>query len=201
MKETLAISACLLAIVAAIPYIIDIVRGHTKPNVISWATWTVLLSISTAAAFSAHEPRTALLTMGDLLSTGSIAILGLKFGIAKMSWLDAFCMIAIVVTFTLWLIFDSPAMAVIGAIIIDFIAFVPTIHHAWADPQEETWQAYSVTCVAASFTLISLTHYNVVSLSFPTYLLTVDAGLVAIIIARRLKLELPLARNKRKSHA
>src|SRR4051812_48116785 len=108
MKDILALLAGILAITAIIPYIKDIIQGKTKPNIVSWLTWTVLLIIATSAAFAAHEPRTAFLSLGDTIGTGLTLILGLKYGIAKFSWIDAFCQIGAIIGLVLWLIFNSP---------------------------------------------------------------------------------------------
>src|SRR5258707_14662940 len=120
MKEIISIFAGLLAIAAIVPYILDIVKGRTKPNVVSWLTWTILLAIATSAAFASHEPRSAFLTLGDLIGTGLTLILGLKYGVAKFSWLDAFCQVGAAVGLVLWLVFNSPEIAIIAAIVIDF---------------------------------------------------------------------------------
>jgi uncharacterized membrane protein HdeD (DUF308 family) len=92
MREVLAVAAGILALVAGVPYVIDIVRGKTKPNIVSWSVWTLLTAVATAAAFAAHQPRTAFLTLGDTAATLVTVILGLKYGIAKFSWIDGVCM-------------------------------------------------------------------------------------------------------------
>jgi hypothetical protein len=55
MRDTVAVIAGLLAIVAAVPYLVDIIKGRTKSNAVSWLTWTLLLIVGTAGAFAAHE--------------------------------------------------------------------------------------------------------------------------------------------------
>ncbi len=86
MKDISAVIAGLLAIAATIPYLIDIVKGRTKPNIVSWTTWTLLLAISTAGAFAAHE------TIFNSPSIGIIAALVIdligSLPTLKHSWKD-----------------------------------------------------------------------------------------------------------------
>ncbi len=184
MRNLIAIIAGILAIIAITPYIIDITRGKTKPNVVSWFTWTLLLVIATSAAFAAHQPRSAFLTLGDLIGTGTTLVLGLKYGIAKFSWFDGACQVAAVIGLILWLAFNSPAIAIIASIIIDFIAAMPTLRHSWLHPKEETWQTFGVLVVASTLTIISLSVFSVTSLAFPLYLLLINAAIALTIIYR-----------------
>jgi hypothetical protein len=184
MKDAIAAIAGLITVVAIIPYIRDIIRGETKPNVVSWSTWTLLLIIATSAAFASHQPRTAFLTLGDTIGTGLTLLLGLKYGIAKYTKLDAFCQVGALVGIVLWLVFNSPGIAILATIAIDFIASVPTLNHSWHKPQEETWTTFGLIAFAAVLTLFSVSAHTVPSLSFPIYLLVINALISTILIYR-----------------
>ncbi len=185
MKEVLSVAAGLLAVFAIIPYLIDTVKGKTKPNVVSWFTWTLLLVIATAAAFAAHQPRTAFLSLGDLVGTSLTLLAGLRYGVAKFSWFDGLCQAAALVALTLWLVFNSPTIAIIGAIVIDFIAALPTLRHSWLHPNEETWEPFGVLFIASAITLISLSAFSVTSVSFPLYLLLINGSIAGTILISR----------------
>jgi hypothetical protein len=195
MKNAIAIVAGLLALVAIIPYLIDIVRGKTRPNIVTWFTWTLLLIIGTAGAFVAHQNRSAFLTLGDTIGTGLTLILGLKYGIAKFTRLDIFCQIGAVIGLLLWWYFDSPAVGIVAVVIIDFIAAVPTLYHSWHKPQEETWQTFLVLVVASTLTITVLSNYTVASLAYPVYLLFIDFAVAAVVVFRRLSQGIKLSRH------
>src|SRR3989344_5247088 len=42
----LGISAGLIAIGATVPYILSIIRGETRPNVVSWSLWTIIVLVT-----------------------------------------------------------------------------------------------------------------------------------------------------------
>ena len=184
MRNAFAIIAALIATFSVTPYVLDIVRGKTKPNIVSWFTWSILTGIASAAAFASHESHTALLTVGSTISTATVVILGLKYGIAKFSRLDIFCQIGAIAGLASWLIFNSPLVGIVVPVCIDLVAVIPTIRHSWDRPGEETWQTFLVGATASIFTLVSITHYSVASMLYPLYLLVAN-GLVGVVILGR----------------
>lgn len=193
MRDVLAYTGAILTIVALLPYIVDILKKKTKPNIVSWFTWTLLTSIATAAAFSAGEWEAAILTLANAIGTFTIVMLGLRNGIAKFSRFDAFCQASALVALALWLIFDSPVIAIVGVVLIDFLGVLPTIRHSWKSPEEETWQTFFLSTIAPLFTIAALTHFNYENLLYPVYLLLADGLVMAIILYRRKQLHLNLA--------
>lgn len=194
MKNFLAIIGGLLATLATVPYILDIVKRKTKPNLVSWATWTLLTAIATAAAFAAHEPRTAILTLGVTIATVLVVLFGLRHGVAKLTWFDGICQLSAIFGLVLWLVIGSPSVAIIFSLGIDFIVMLPTFRHSWRSPQEETWQSFAVGVGASVFTLASLSNYNFISIAFPAYFIFGDLLIVFVIIYRRTQKGLSLAR-------
>lgn len=194
MKEFFAVAGALLAAVSTLPYLIDIVRRKTKPNVVTWFTWTLLTAISGSAALAAGEPKTALLLYANSLCTGAVVVLGLKYGIAKFSPFDIACQIGAILGLVFWLIFNSPTIGIIVPLIIDFVGMLPTLRHAYLKPAEETWQTFLIGVFAPGLTLLSLTEYNVASLLFPLYLFLANAAIVLVVVSRRRQLGLPLGR-------
>lgn len=185
MHDILAWTGAILAVVSVGPYLYDIIKGRTKPNIVSWFTWTLLTGIVTAAAMASGEPRTALLSLASTICTLSVVILGLKFGIAKFSRFDAICQLSAAVGLILWFIFNSPAIAIIAAVSIDFVVMLPTLRHSWLKPNEETWQTFLIGTVAALFTIFSLSSYTVESLLFPLYIFVANGAITAVIIYSR----------------
>jgi hypothetical protein len=194
MKNALAIIGGLIAAFSTVPYLIDIVRRKSKPNIVTWTTWTLLTAIATAAAFASHEPRTAILTLGSTICTGAVVILGIKYGIAKMSLFDGLCQAGAIAGLILWLLFNSPTITIAFSLSIDFIVMLPTLRHAWNKPQEETWQTFFIGVVSSIFTLASLSRFTFASLAFPIYLMLANSLIVATIINRRKVKGLSLAR-------
>jgi hypothetical protein len=195
VKNFIAAIAGIIAFLDVMPYVVDVIRGKTKPHIVSWFTWTLLLIIATSAAFAAHQTRSALLTLGDTFGTLLVLVLGIKYGIAKFNWFDGLCQLGAILGLILWFLFDSPEIAIIASICVDFIASIPTIRHSWQSPNEETWQAFGLTVIASTLTILSLSVFRVTSLAFPIYLLLVNLAVVVVVIYRRHKLGIKFSRN------
>ncbi|HWT56136.1 MAG TPA: hypothetical protein VN031_03850, partial [Candidatus Microsaccharimonas sp.] len=167
-------------------------KKKTKPNIVSWLTWTILTAIATAATFAAHEPRTALLVLASTVCATGVVLAGLRYGIAKFSLFDGLCQAGAFVGLALWLLFNSPTIGIIVPVVIDFVAMLPTLRHAWLKPGEETWQTFLIGTFAPVFTIFSLASFNVNSLLYPLYLLFANGAIVVVVVGRRKQLSLGL---------
>lgn len=164
-----AISA-LLIFVCAIPYIRDIIRRQTKPRIVSWFNWSILTGIATAAAIADNQWPSAILTGASTIQTGAICVLGFKYGDRKIEAFDVACQVGAVVGLLLWLVFDSPQVAILATVSIDFIAGLPTYKHAWLKPSEETRSTYVLATIAAALALLAITDRAVSGIAYPLFI-------------------------------
>ena len=171
MKEALAIIGALLILGSPLPYIIDIVKGKTKPNIVTWFTWSLLTGIAAAALFAEGQPRAGQLLVADTAGTLAIVLFGLRHGIAKLDWIDGLLQLGAIVGLVLWLVFNSPMIAIVMTITVDLLATIPTLRHSWSEPDEETTITFVLCAVAALLTLLSLKTYDVSGWIYPVYLL------------------------------
>ena len=192
MSELLATIGVVLTLYATVPYIIDVAKKRTKPNIVSWGTWTMLTGIGAAASFAAGEYAAAALVGANTIQTGVIVILGLKNGIAKMNWFDGLAQLGAIASLVAWLLSNSPAFAIIGVVLIDFFGMLPTVRHSWRHPEEETWQSFAIAFIAPLFTLASLQQFNLENTLYPLYLGLADGVVMTIIIYRRKLKGIPL---------
>jgi len=174
-----------LTIGSVIPYIRDILAGSTKPNIVSWMTWTLLGVVASAAQFAAGEPVAALFTSAATLEPALVVAVGLRFGYVKYTRFDVACQVGTLAGFGLWWAFSSPAVAVAAMVCIDATGALPTVRHAWVRPQEETWSSYALAGAGAVLALFALTTYNWVSLPYAVYIVVINATLVGVLLARR----------------
>ncbi len=194
MNNFLTFLGAALIVGSGIPYMIDVVKKKTRPNIVSWFTWTLLISIGGFAALDANEVSTAVLTFADAVQCMLIVGLGLIYGYAKFSRFDAICQVGAIVGLLLWLIFNSPTIAIVATIAIDLIAALPTFRHSWLAPGEETWQTYLISGIGAAIGVISLEDFTVNSLAYPLYVTLLGTALAFLIIFRRRTLNQKLFR-------
>lgn len=186
MRELFIISGGAISVLGVLPYLRDVIRGKTKPRVVSWLTWTVLTAIATAAALSDKAYASGILTLAGTLATGSVVLAGLKYGDKHFERFDVACLVGAFVGLALWLIFGSPEIAIIATVSIDFVGAMPTLRHGWQKPNEETELAFIVSSFAAFLSLLAVDNYSVTNLAFPLYL-TLMNGLIATVVVMRKK--------------
>lgn len=195
MKDVLAIVGAVATLLAAMPYLVDIILKKTKPNIVSWVNWTLLTGVGTAAAYAAGEWQTAIQTFAVMVWVMSVVLLGLRYGIAKFTRFDAVCQAGAFAGVVLWMLLDSPAVAIIVVVMIDLVGALPTLRHAWIDPDEETWQTFVYAIVGPLMTIASLSAYSIESLLYPVYFLLINAVIATVVVYRRQQLGISLYRH------
>lgn len=185
MKDLLLIASSLVTIAAVFPYIRDILRQKTKPNIASWITWTLLFIVATIAELASGEYRTAFFTASITIECALIVVLGLKYGYAKYTKFDFACQIGALGSFVAWWLFNTPLAAVVWVVIIDFLASLSTVKHSWFDPNEETWITFTMSSVGGAFAFLALTSFNWTSLIYPIYIVLINILITSVILLRK----------------
>ncbi|MEI7539212.1 MAG: hypothetical protein WCJ36_00365 [Candidatus Saccharibacteria bacterium] len=172
--------------VCFLPYFIDMVKGKTKPRVVSWFIWSVLAAIACIAALIDGHYPTAIFLLLSSLAPMAVVVFGWRLGGDRsIEWLDIICLLGALIGVVLLVIFNSPAFAVIITIIIDLIGGVPTLVHAWRRPNEETWLEFALAGVAALCMLLVVNSWEVTAFVYPLYLLLINLGVMSIILFRK----------------
>src|SRR5687768_2539294 len=113
MKETLGLIAVAMAIVAHIPYIIDIFRQKTKPHVFTWTIWALLTLIIFVGQWEKGAGPGSWVT----ITTGSIAVfitfLSFKYGTKDITKLDKVLFGAALVSIVPWYLTKDPTISVV----------------------------------------------------------------------------------------
>lgn len=166
---------------STLPYIIDVVKHKTRPNIITWIIWTALIGIGVAALFTNKDYNAAWLLVGDAIATFAVVVVGIRYGTAELGKFDIVFLIGAIVGLILWLVFNSPLIAIIATIIIDLLGTIPTVRHSYLHPEEETYITFALGIIATIFTLLSLTIYAFSAWVYPVYLLFSDTLLFLTI--------------------
>lgn len=175
-----------LAVGAAVPYVIDILRSdEPKQKVVTWVIWTILTGVGCVASFADGQIPSALLTLVMTLQTGTIAVLLLVKGASRrLESLDRWCLVGAMVGLVLWPIFNSPAVTIVAMITIDIIGAVPTLKHSWQKPHEEKGVTFLLTGVAGFIALCVAGSWQISAVAYPLYLLLLYATLTSFIAIR-----------------
>lgn len=184
METILIVLSAVLTVGSAVPYMVEIVRGKTKPRIVSWFTWSVLTAIASVASFADGQYPAGMLLVFATVETLLVVILGLRYGDRSLERFDIVCQVGAAVGIVLWLIFNSPEIAVIATVTIDLVGALPTLKHTWQKPHEETWITFAMAGAGALCTLVVAHNWEVTVIAYPAYIVIMNILITTIIFAR-----------------
>lgn len=188
----------LFLVSSVIPYLIGVIRGKTKPRIVSWFIWGLLAAIASAASFADNQLPSGFLLLTGAIQCSLVVILGFKNGDRHFEMLDVMCFIGAMMGLVLWLVFNSPAITIIATITIDLLGTIPTAKHAWQKPHEETLITFILGALGAGITAAIVDGWSIMSAAYPVYLFVAQAIITGLIIFsphRRRKGEPPMLRD------
>src|SRR5271154_545942 len=98
--------------------------------------YSFFLSISILAQISAGASLSLIFLIGDLIGTSVVLILCLVgYGYAKYGWVERVCFCLAIIAIVSWQTTHQPVLALVFAIIADFMASIPTVVKTYRDPQ------------------------------------------------------------------
>jgi len=189
VKDALTVLASALTAAAALPYIIDIVRGRARPRIASWGIWAVAQAVGAVSGFAAWQLPAACYTLFCAAGCAAVVVLGWRHGSREFGRLDAVCVtlaaegVALLALATAMPELLPMSVAVAVSVATDFLAYLPTFRHAWLKPSEEPWLPYAMFGAAAALVLMVGDFRVLAAVIYPTYLFAADAAMVVMILA------------------
>jgi hypothetical protein len=176
-------------VITAIPYIIDIIKGKTKPERASWFIWALLMVVSAFSQIAKGGTYSVLFTIFNGIGVSTIALLSIKYGVGGFTKRDKIGLCGVVLSLILWYLTNEPAVALILVILIDFIGAVLTIIKAYEHPESETLSMWLWAGVFGTIGAISVGSWNPILIAFPIYVGAIDLITAFVIIIARNKLK------------
>jgi len=187
VKAALTIASSALTAAAALPYVLDIIRGRARPRMMSWGIWAVVQAVGAASAFSARQLPGACYTLFCAAGCAAVVFLGWRHGSRDFGPLDAVCValategVALLAVAAVRPRLVPLSWAVAVSVATDFLAYLPTFRHAWLKPGEEPWLPYALFGAAAALVLVVADFRILAGVIYPVYLLAADAAMVDMI--------------------
>lgn len=181
------LSAC-ISIVGASAYIRDTLSGKSKPNRVSWSMWALAPLIGTAAAISANADIWATIRIflaGFLPLLVFIASFVNPKSYWKLSLFDLLCGVCSLAALIVWLVIQSPTLAILLAALGDGFATLPTIRKAWTNPETETGVTYIASFISVLLVIPSIPKWNIENSAFQIYLLVANAALLFVVYRKQ----------------
>lgn len=187
LRAVIGIGAGLLQIASNIPYIRDMLRGTTRPSVVSYIIWFTLSVIAVAAQWSAGASWSILILLAVVINTFIILVLALRgYGYRKYTSLDWICFALGIVAIVLWKVTSNPMTALITTLGAIILAVIPTIRKTYREPQTEHAISWLIAAGAAVLGIIA-TRWDMANLVFPVYYLIEGLTISGLAFFRKQK--------------
>lgn len=185
MRVVLIILSSAVTVVAALPYLRETVNGQTKPRIASWFVWGSITIVGVAASFTQHQIPAGIYALFCALECFAIVAFGFRYGDRHLERLDILCLVGASAGLLCLVLVKAPVLALLIALLTDFLGAIPTIKHAWLHPQEETPSTYVLNAIGSGITLLVANFHVFTAIGYPLYLFLLDGSLAGILLAGR----------------
>lgn len=175
--------AAAIALGGIIVYMIDTLRGKTKPNRVTWTLWTIIPFITFSAQLSKDVGLSSIFAL--VYSIGPLFVLIASFknkhAFWKLTRFDYICGAISILAIVFWAITGDGTTAIIASIVADFVAGLPTLRKSFFDPKSENSIAYLAGIASGGVTLLTIQTMNIASVVFPLYVV-LDSAFIFLTI-------------------
>ncbi|HXE09828.1 MAG TPA: hypothetical protein VN554_00195 [Verrucomicrobiae bacterium] len=183
INQNFVILGVLIGFAGNMVYVINTLKGRTRPNRVTWFMWTLAPFIAFAAQLHEGVGIQSLVTL--MAGTCPLLVLIASFVNNKSVWkltpFDFSCGALSIVGLVLWLLTRHGDIAIIFSIIADGLAATPTIRKAYTHPETEGWLNYLTAAISAGIALLTINDWNFATYGFPLYLLVVCVILSSLV--------------------
>lgn len=176
IDENFIFLAVLVNLVGVGLYSLSTLKGHTKPNRVTWSLWFVIIFITFLGQLDEGVGLTAFYTF--VIAIGPLFVLVASLLNKKAYWevsrLDKICAGISVSALLLWAITGTGLIAILLTIVADFVAGLPTAIKSFEFPRTENPWAYFGALVSAIITLLTVDEWFLAEYIFATYIVIIN---------------------------
>lgn len=180
--------AVLLNIVGHFIYAKSIIRGSTKPNLVSWFFWALAPFLGVFFQLQAGAGLSVLPIL--IAGLGSLAILLValftKNGFWKITNFDIYCGVFSALALILYVFKHNLSVAIFFAILSDAFAGMPTVIKSWKFPETENWAPYLLPIFSNTVGLLIIKEWSFTTYSFGMYFIILDSIIIYSIYHKKI---------------
>ena len=181
IKIILVVIASLLALLGNIPYVRDVIVGRVKPHPYTWFIWTIVSCVVFFGQLAKGAGIAVIATGVSEIFTLIIFLLSLKYGFKNPPKIDRYFLYFALLGLIPWFLTKDPTISVITVVLIDIIAFVPTLRKTYHDPKSERPVLYSSNVLRHSLILATLSAYNIATMLHSISMIVTNSIMVFFI--------------------
>jgi hypothetical protein len=174
IKIVASIAATGIALVAYVPYLIDMFKGKNRPHLYTWISIFLVTSVVAYIQLVGGAGVGALPTIFGMAVDAVILFYCFRFGTKDVVFMDKVCLAISVLGVIFYAAFNGrPLLSLAIVTAAEVISFVPTFRKTRNDPYSESLTSYYFLMVKISLILIALERYNLLTVSYSVIWLTI----------------------------
>jgi hypothetical protein len=189
VKIIASILATVIALVAYIPYLIDMFGGKNKPHLY---TWISIFLVTAVVAYIQLIGGAGIGAIPTTLGVGVNAIIlfyCFKFGTKDVVFIDKICLaISILGVVSYLILHNEPVLSLAIVTVAEIISFIPTFRKTRNNPYSESLPSYYLLMFKLVLILVALQTYNLLTVSYSVlWILVFVVFLIAVYYWRSKK--------------
>ncbi len=176
-------TAGLLSLAAFVPYVLAILRGETRPNRATWWIWTVVGFLLGSSYYASGAQHTIWVPVSYVVGPLVTALLSLRYGEGGWTRFDRYCVAGAGLSLVLWWIFQTPMIALLINLSIDFLGALPTIRKSYLEPAGEDRVAWALFWAGNIANLFAVERWTFAIAVYPVYMF-LASGAIALLVLR-----------------
>ncbi len=186
-KVILWIVSAALALFWYIPYMFDSLKWKTTPHIYTWWLWWILTGVTFIIQWQNQGWAGSWVTWVTSLSCWIIVCIALKLGPQNITRWDMVSLAGALLALLTWYFLENPLYSLILILIVETLAFYPTLRKSFTKPFEETVSTYVISSFRSILGIFALNQINMVNVLFPLYLVVVYGWFALLLIYLRHK--------------
>ena len=151
-----------------VPYLLAMVKGTTRPNIISWFLWTVIQGIIVIAQFTSGASWSIVIPIAS--GIGNCVVLAFAiagYGYKRFEAVDVASLLLAAAAMIFWALTSNPLTAILCAVLADAISYVPTLFKTYRDRYSETAVYWAGLVTADLLALVATTRFDLANILVP----------------------------------
>ena len=172
-----------LGLLGGLLYIIEVLRGKTKPNKATWIIWATIGFVFNLAYFFSGARLTLWGSIPGEINAIIISLLALKYGYSKLHKIDIACIVLAFIGLFAWIFTRNSDYAVYILLGCLFLGLLPTLVKVYYHPKSEALLPWVIGFIGVLLSnLFLLTNASFVVSVVPRYDITTKVILISLIL-------------------
>jgi hypothetical protein len=167
LKISASVVATAIALVAYVPYVIDMFRGKNQPHLYTWISIFLITAVVAYIQVIGGAGVGAIPTILGAIINAVILFYCFKFGTKDIVFTDKVCLAVSILGVVFYIVFRDQAflsLAILTAA--EVISFIPTFRKTRNNPFSESLPSYYLLLIKLTLILVALEAYNLLTVSY-----------------------------------